>query len=253
MSLHSDIATVLAGESEGCVVTGDCMEIMADMPDGCVDAVVTDPPWMDYKTGRYDASGHHRPLDVLRPSEYMLTLAGVAKWASAMLCWCRWDCFEEHAEAARAVGWEVRNQIVWAKPNHTAGDLDGNAGYQHECAVFACKGPWKRLGPRETNLWREPHLFSRDHRWHPTEKPVNLIERSIRWAGGDIILDPFCGSGTTCVAAKKLGRKYIGIEIDEQYAQIARNRVASTPRPLFAAAEKPPGAQTPPNTPLFPA
>ncbi len=45
MSLHPDIAAVLSGDSEGCVITGDCLEIMADMPDGCVDAVVTDPPY----------------------------------------------------------------------------------------------------------------------------------------------------------------------------------------------------------------
>jgi len=48
-----------------------------------------------------------------------------------------------------------------------------------------------------------------------------------------IILDPYCGSGTTCVAAKKLGRRWIGIEIDEKYAAIARARIASTPKPLF--------------------
>ena len=59
------------------------------------------------------------------------------------------------------------------------------------------------------------------------------MERCVSWCGGDIILDPYCGSGTTCVAAKKLGRRYIGIEIDEKYAAIARSRIASTPKPLF--------------------
>ena len=49
---------------------------------------------------------------------------------------------------------------------------------------------------------------------------------------GDIILDPFCGSGTTCVAAKKLGRKYIGIDIEQKYVDIARTRIKNTPAPM---------------------
>ena len=62
---------------------------------------------------------------------------------------------------------------------------------------------------------------------HPTQKPVELMRYLVETYSqeGDTILDPFCGSGTTCVAAKILGRKYIGIEIDERYATIARSRV----------------------------
>jgi len=64
--------------------------------------------------------------------------------------------------------------------------------------------------------------------------------QAVMKVGGDLILDPFCGSGTTCVAAKKLGRRYIGIEIDPTYADIARRRIAATPEPLFVPeAEKP--------------
>lgn len=62
---------------------------------------------------------------------------------------------------------------------------------------------------------------------HPTEKPIELMSRFIEWHSqeDDIVLDPFCGSGTTCVAAKMLGRNYIGIDISEKYCQIARDRL----------------------------
>ncbi|MFA4945166.1 MAG: site-specific DNA-methyltransferase [Lentisphaeria bacterium] len=206
---------------------GDCLEVMREMPDGCVDAVVTDPPWMDYETGRYDASEWHAPIAKVPPSQYMGLLFRVLRAPSAMVLWCRWDCFDEHAAAARSVGFDVRNQIVWGKPNHTAGDLDGNLGNRHECAVFAVKGRWKRDSGREVNLWIEPHLFSRDRRYHPTQKPVGLMKRSVSLVcvPGAVVLDPFAGSGTTGVACKYPERCFIGIERDPDYCAIARARI----------------------------
>lgn len=209
------------------IIHGDCLEVMAGWSANCVDAIVTDPPWMDYTTGRYDASKHHRPIVGLAPEEYLVLCYRAVRNPGAVLLWCRWDVFDLHARAAEKAGWKVKNQIVWAKSNHTAGDLSGNAGYQHECAVFAVKGKWKRFTKRETNLWQEKHLFSRAHRWHPTQKPVGLMLRSIRWVTPPrgLVLDPFAGSGSTCVAAIQGGFRYIGIEIDPEYANIARLRI----------------------------
>ena len=70
---------------------------------------------------------------------------------------------------------------------------------------------------------------------HIAPFPVELARRcAAMWSmDGDIILDPFCGSGTTCVAAKQLGRRYIGIEIDPKYCELARERVRNTTPPLF--------------------
>ena len=64
---------------------------------------------------------------------------------------------------------------------------------------------------------------------HPTEKPVRLLERLISLVSdkGDIILDPFCGSGSTCEAAKNIGRDFIGVEIDSEYYAGAYNRLVS--------------------------
>ena len=61
---------------------------------------------------------------------------------------------------------------------------------------------------------------------HPTEKPVSVISRLIQANVGDLILDPFLGSGTTAVACKELGRKFIGIEINPKYCEIAQRRLA---------------------------
>jgi len=74
---------------------------------------------------------------------------------------------------------------------------------------------------------------------HPWQQAAGELSPIIEFYTnpGDIILDPFCGSGTTCVAAKKLGRRWIGIEIDERYCEIARNRVKNTPAPMSVKGE----------------
>ena len=69
---------------------------------------------------------------------------------------------------------------------------------------------------------------------HPTQKPVALLERIIRASSnpGDVVLDPFVGVGTTCVSAKKLNRRSIGIEINEEYCRIAEERLKKVPKRL---------------------
>jgi site-specific DNA-methyltransferase (adenine-specific) len=219
---------------------GDALAVLPTLAAGSMDSVVTDPPWMDYETGRYDASEWHHPVRRVAPAEYVDWLHRVMRPDSAAMVWCRWDCFEEHAAALKAAGFAVRNQVVWAKPNHTAGDLDGNLGNQHECAAFAVKGRWKRHDKREVNLWQEPHLFSRAKRDHPTQKPDGLMRRSVRLVcpPGGIVLDPFAGSGTTLVAAVQTGRRAIGVELSEQYCEIAAKRIeeALNAAPLYAGA-----------------
>ena len=66
------------------------------------------------------------------------------------------------------------------------------------------------------------------NRLHPTQKPEKLIEKLVEMSSnqGDVVFDPCMGSGTTCVAAKNLGRKYIGFELDEKYFEIAKQRLA---------------------------
>jgi DNA modification methylase len=218
------------------ILHGDCLDILPALADGSVDAVVTDPPWMDYTTGRYDASSHHGAISYIPPEAYAGHLYRVLRADSAAILWCRWDCFDEHRDAMKAAGFAVKNCIVWGKPNHTAGDLDGNLGAQHEMAVFAVKGDWKRHGPRETNLWIEPHLFSKTKRHHPTQKPLGLMKRSIELTcpRDGVVLDPFAGAGSTPLACLKTGRRCIAVEVDERYIPIIRRRLADAATPLFA-------------------
>ena len=107
------------------------------------------------------------------------------------------------------------------------GDLTGEFGPQHEVIWFATKGKFQFPGKRPTTVFRTQRVSPGDLS-HPNEKPVDLLGRLIEATteGGDLVVDPFAGSGSTLYAAKRLGRRYLGIEIDEKYVQIANSRLA---------------------------
>lgn len=222
--LHKDISAVLKGESEGCVICGDCLEIMRDMPGGCVDAVVTDPPYgMSYHSGRYKNGNPHKPIE----NDLKYPLAALAEFRRIALCcvysFCRWDNLAEVPKPG--------SFIAWVKNNWTAGDLYHAHGRQWEGCLFY-PGPEHRFIKRPADIIfcdRIPHGKLK----HPTEKPIELFEKIIESSAGDIVVGPYCGAGGTCVAAKKLGRRWIGIDISRAYVDIAKRRLISTPRPLF--------------------
>lgn len=106
--------------------------------------------------------------------------------------------------------------------------------YQHESAFLLAKGfPEKPENPISDV---QPWEYS-GNKAHPTEKAVSIIEPLIRSFSreGDLVLDPFAGSGTTCVAAALAGRRYLGIELEARYCELARKRVAGAVRYLSYA------------------
>ncbi len=225
MSLHPDIAAVLAGESEGCIVHGDCLHIMAAMPDWCVDAVVTDPPY-----GIGEAAKNHE-------SRGKLCAAGGYGQAD-------WDDEPPPPEAFDAMRRVSKEQVVWggnhlatwlgSSPSWIVWDKDNgtNDFADVELAWTSHRRAARKVRWRWNGMLQEPGA-TRDKRQHPTQKPVGLMLWVLEnyTTHGDIIFDPYVGIGTTCVAAKRLGRRWIGIEIDERYCEIARNRIRSTDRP----------------------
>ena len=193
---------------------GDCREILPTLSP--VDLVLTDPPYgISYRSAR--RTEWQRKDKIQGDDGFPLWLFDVCKPTVAMFVWCRWDVMRLLPKP--------KSFIVWDKGNHSMGDLDHEFGRQWEgCAFYP--GPIHRFVRRPSDIIvaaRVPPLKL----LHPTEKPVEAMMPLLMAHEGSV-LDPFMGSGTTLRAAKDLGRKAIGIEIEESYCEIAAQRMAQT-------------------------
>ena len=215
------------------IVCGDALEILAQLPDGCVDLVVTDPPYgINYVSAR---PTHPHPINVPIENDndeiwdtmplIARELWRVAALDSACFVFTRWDCWEKLKAAMHP--WECKNMIVWDKCNHTAGDLDGNFGFAHELIYFGVKGRPLIRGRRIWNIWKIPRIPA-EKLTHPSEKPASLIGMAIRAMSdvGDVVFDPFMGSGTVAEEAQGQKRHFLGCDIEPRFVEMAQRRVA---------------------------
>ena len=204
------------------LIEGDCLAVLREMPDASVDAVVTDPP--------YGVAFHGKTTKYTRGEEGYAgedSDAGIIAAPVALrLC-------------DRAVIFSgLRLMFAYPAP-YDIGCVYCPSGAGLGRWGFIVMHPMLFYGKGLEHARRTPSGFESFDRQppngHPCPKPLPWMEWAVEKCSlpSQIILDPFCGSGTTCVAAKKLGRRWIGIEISPEYAEIARNRVASTPKPLF--------------------
>lgn len=228
------------------LIMGDCLQIAPTL--GGVDHMFMDPPYeatlhaaknsLKGRKHRNDGVAELKgldfaPIDDIRAQVVALGASECRGWFAAF---CTPEGVAKWADAINDSKLKYKRACVWVKPDSTP-QLNGQGPAQgSECIVVAWGGAgysrWNAGGKRGVYT----HLTNpsnRDGR-HPTEKPVALMsELLIDFTNpGDLICDPFMGGGTTGVAAVKLGRRFIGIELDPKYFDIACER--------FAAAQKQP-------------
>lgn len=152
----------------------------------------------------------------------------VLKDGGAMYVFAHWTKWKELQSAAEQAGFSVKNMIVLNKSNHGMGDLKGSFAPRHELMLFATKGRHELRFPqgRIDDIWSVPVKFSGSRRFHPNEKPLTWVIPAIENSSdvGNVILDPFMGSGTTGVAAVSMDRKFIGCEKDKDYFETSKLR-----------------------------
>lgn len=234
--------------SDGDVVLLDALDLLNSLEAGSVAAVVTDPPYgIAYHSNHHKDKNPHAPIAndwnfqigaFLRAADRVLRVGG------AMYLFTRFDVYPLWAREMPP-GLALKNVIVWDKGNHSSGDLTGNFGFRHELIMFVTKGRHALRGKRWPNIWaaaRVPH----DKQRMPAEKPVSLYERAIQSSTdpGDLVVDPFCGSGTCGEASATTGRRFIESDVDPKMVAIARARVG------LALVEAAPAMVVPP-CPIF--
>lgn len=210
--------------------TGDCLDVLPTLAAGSVDAVITDPPYgIDYQSSWRIDKDKRKPKianDLTPCVEWLDDAFRVTKPGGALLCFCRWDVEHQFRCAIEAAGFNLRSQVIWDKVAHGMGDLNGSFAPQHENILFATKGHFKFWKNRPQSIIRWMRIAP-DKLLHPNEKPIVLMRRLIVPVvpPGGVVLDPFMGSGPTGYAAVYEGRRFLGIELDSEYADIARRRI----------------------------
>ena len=212
-------------------IQGDAFELMPLIPDGSVDLVLTDPPYgIDYQSNRRVVKEKLPKFNGDKDLEWLTVFVDEAYRVLAddrhFYCFCRWDTYPMF-KAAVEKRFQVKNALVWIKKNHGSGDLAGAYAPKYEMVVFASKGRRRLNGKRHPDIL-EYGTVSSQARKHPVQKPLKLlkflIEKSTK--RGEVVLDPFAGVGSTAMAARETGRKYLAFEIEERFYREGRDRLS---------------------------
>ena len=207
------------------VLHGDCTHLMRNMAAGAVDFILTDPPYItryrarDGRTvGNDDNGGWLLPAfreiyRVLKPDAFCVTFYG---WSKVNLFMDAW----------RASGFRPVGHIVFRKRYASSTQF---LRYQHELAYLLAKGDARPPATPIPDVLDFPYT---GNRLHPTQKPIDALRPLIEAFSqpGDIVFDPFCGSGSTLVAARSLGRDYLGIELAREHYDTACARLSDVRR-----------------------
>lgn len=214
-------------ESGITIYHGDCREILPLLDP--VDLILTDPPYgIDYVTAW--RSRNDKLRSPIQNDSDLACVAEAWKIAIGILKNDRhWYSFASPRmiPIAAEIFENSKHILAWDKGDRgTVGDLECGFGEAWEAIFYGMKGRRPLNGKRPRTIIRYDWSGTMDP-LHPTVKPIDLLSRLISWSSNieEVILDMFCGSGTTLAAAKLLGRHAIGIDIHEAYCEIAANRL----------------------------
>lgn len=212
----------------------DCMTYLQGIPDGSIDLIVTDPPYKVISGGKNDGKDK-RPSGILTKNDGKIFTHNDIEIKDYLPEFYRvlkdnTDCYvmtnninlRELLNVAHDVGFRFHNLLIWKKNNVTP-----NRWYMKNCeyTVYLYKGAAKAINnPSSKQMLEIDNVKGREH---PTQKPVYLMEEYILNSSneGDIVLDPFLGSGSTAIAAIRNDRIAYGCEIDNEYYDIAQRRI----------------------------
>jgi site-specific DNA-methyltransferase (adenine-specific) len=208
------------------ITLGNCYELIKEIPNESIDLIVTDPPYCVGTTSN-GQKGKWLDNNIIIPffDTLFKEFYRVLKNNTACYINTDWRTYPLLYPIIQQY-FDIKNLIVWDYEWIKAGS---HYRFSHEFIIYCVKGDCKRkFSASERDVWRiKPINFTSKNKLHNAQKPIELVKKMIINSSnvGDIVLDCFSGSGTTCVAAKELDRQFLGIEIDAQYHKISLNRL----------------------------
>lgn len=227
---------------------GDCLDSLPDLvQSGTADAVVTDPPYCSggftesqKKSATYQGLRSERvqsgavkwfASDDMTTGGLLYLMRRVAQECfrvlvpgGSLLMFCDWRMVPLLVPCLESVGLRYTNLIVWDK-----GSMGLGSGFrpQHELIVHLTKGVGRYYAKNGANVITAKRVQAADKE-HATEKPIELLRELVRIVSppGGLVVDPFCGSGSTCRAAALEGRNFIGVEREWEFVEVARRRTS---------------------------
>jgi len=239
------------------IIQGDCLDLLKKIPDNSIDMTFADPPFnLKKKYNSYKDSLEFKEylswcekwisemVRVTKPSGSIL-VHNIPKWLTFYAA-----ILNKKADFKHWISWDAPTAPMGKtlQPSHYG--ILFYAKNQKELKFYEVRYPHKRdrktgyllkdyggkkallhpFGPLVSDVWTDIHRIKHNKKRdpHPCQLPIHLLERLILMTTdeNDIVLDPFMGTGTTAIAAKKLGRKYIGFEIDPDYVDIANEKLS---------------------------
>jgi len=203
------------------IIQGDCLGVLPQLPANSVDFILTDPPYLARYVSRDGRTVPNDDNDAwLKPA--FKEMFRVLRRHSFAVSFYGWPHIDRFMHAWREAGFRIVGHLVFPK-RYTSSEK--YLRYQHECAYLLAKG--NPLVPQSTIGDVIDWTYS-GNKLHPTQKPLSVLLPLIESFSkrGDLVLDPFSGSGSSLMAAKMLGRDWLGVELDAKYHTIAAERLA---------------------------
>lgn len=228
------------------IICGDTLDVMRQMPDACIDLVVTSPPYnlknstgngmKDGRGGKWKnaalVKGYSHHNDNMPHEEYvawqracLTEMMRLLRNDGAIFYNHKWRVQDGLLQDRNDIvsGFPVRQIIIWKRK----GGINFNPGYflpTYEVIYLIAK-PEFRLAPKANAVGDVWEFTQEMNNIHPAPFPLDFADRCINSTNAQIVLDPFIGSGTVAIAARRLGRSYIGIEISPEYCKFAEQRL----------------------------
>ncbi|HTQ12611.1 MAG TPA: site-specific DNA-methyltransferase [Rhizomicrobium sp.] len=252
-------------DAVGRVLEGDCVEGMLALPEACADLIFADPPYNLQLEGALHRPDNSRVDAVDDAWDRFASFADYDRFTREWLAAARrvlkengtlWVIGSYHnifrvGAALQDLGYWILNDVIWRKTNPMPNFRGRRFTNAHETMIWAAKSRdarytfnYEAMKALNDELqmrsdWTLPLCTGAERlkdangdKAHSTQKPESLLHRVIVSSSrpGDVVLDPFFGSGTTGAVARRLGRQFIGLERDPEYARLARSRIADVER-----------------------